>query len=383
MIAGTAWACGASPPPQTLAPLKVVARVDDAGHLRTDSYDAALLLRRGLAAYERAEFLRAAAYFAQLVREFRRSRLVVPARYNRALSLRRAGQRERAWQLWTAFIVRHPEAKQARQARFHLIDLALELDHSSVGLRHVQALRHGTALSTLERFQLRVAAAQLSYREADCRATEREARTALAWLRRQGGASSMAQAVQAARAQLHVAHCIRDAAEAVPILAQSLAEQSASLDRRARLMLRAQRGYFDTMGWQHLSSTAAAGYAIGGMYRRFWDAIVTAEVPPDPDALQGQARALHVQAYRARLKSLVLPLLKHAIRYWELTLALLARHQPAPAEAQPPRAGTSRASVRRATPLLPDAVEGQLRHDLQQIKAQVQEVEAQTKSAGP
>ena len=61
------------------------------------------------------------------------------------------------------------------------------------------------------------------------------------------------------------------------------------------------------------------------MYDRFWDAVVTAPVPPSTRTLTDAERVLHDEHYRARLAELAQPLVRHAIRYWELTLAMVER----------------------------------------------------------
>jgi hypothetical protein len=95
-------------------------------------------------------------------------------------------------------------------------------------------------------------------------------------------------------------------------------EQRAVLVRRAELLLEAQREYFNTMRFTNAHWAAAAGHRLGAMYDSLWHAIMAAPVPA---TLSAAAKDVYPQ----ELAKLIKPLLRHAVRYWELTLMMVER----------------------------------------------------------
>jgi PAS domain-containing protein len=94
--------------------------------------------------------------------------------------------------------------------------------------------------------------------------------------------------------------------------------------KRAQLLLDAMREYANTI--THTTSivqtnpkwAAASGYRIGAMYDKLWHDLMSA---PVPKTLSEGAKEL----YPKELAKLIKPLLRHAIRYWELTLMMAER----------------------------------------------------------
>jgi glycosyltransferase involved in cell wall biosynthesis len=97
--------------------------------------------------------------------------------------------------------------------------------------------------------------------------------------------------------------------------------QKQVLVRRAELLLEAQREYFNTISLNNLDNyhwAAASGYHIGNMYDELWRSIMSAPVPAHLPA-EGHG------VYHQELAKLIKPLIRHAIRYWELTLMFIER----------------------------------------------------------
>ena len=102
---------------------------------------------------------------------------------------------------------------------------------------------------------------------------------------------------------------------------EGLEPQKAVLLQRAQLLLEAQREYFNTISLNNLDNyhwAAASGYRIGNMYDELWHAIMDA---PVPSHLPAEGHAI----YHQELASLIKPLIRHAIRYWELTELFIER----------------------------------------------------------
>jgi hypothetical protein len=92
-------------------------------------------------------------------------------------------------------------------------------------------------------------------------------------------------------------------------------------------MLRAQTEYFNTMSLTNAHWAAAAGYQVGAMYDGFWHAIMGAPTPPPRNPLPPGSEQAYADEYHRELARLVEPLIRHAIRYWELTLMMVERTQ--------------------------------------------------------
>ncbi len=156
--------------------------------------------------------------------------------------------------------------------------------------------------------------------------TERQARAALSLGRlqeRRGEPVSATEALAAANYVLGETNRLR--AEAIEIPVGDAATQHEALERRARYTLAAQRAYTDTVRWGAARWSAAAGYRIGALYDGLWAAIDRAPIPPPPRPLRPAALQVYREEYRAELRRRIRPLLRHAVRYWELTLLMIER----------------------------------------------------------
>jgi hypothetical protein len=96
------------------------------------------------------------------------------------------------------------------------------------------------------------------------------------------------------------------------------AELQAALVKRAEILLEAQRAYWDTCRQGNEYWASAAGHRIGEMYDRLWHDIMAAPIP-------AQLSPAAKEVYPAELAKFLKPLLRHAIRYWELTLMMVER----------------------------------------------------------
>ena len=90
-------------------------------------------------------------------------------------------------------------------------------------------------------------------------------------------------------------------------------------------MLDAQREYFSTIRFTDAHWAAASGYRIGSMYDRLWHALMEAPIPPPTVEMNDATQAIYREEYRAELARHIRPLIRHAIRYWEMTLLMVER----------------------------------------------------------
>ncbi len=116
----------------------------------------------------------------------------------------------------------------------------------------------------------------------------------------------------------------------------------------------AQVAYDETIRMTEPHWAAASGYRIGSMYESMFQLIMTAPTPPPAHALGPEAMEIYEQEFREALAERVRPLVRHAIRYWELTLMMVERTGVRTAWADRVRADLEHARTLLLGPLVPD-----------------------------
>lgn len=325
-------ACGARPetsagPVVSLEETRIVARRTSGGELELDSYDASQLFQRAYDLGRRGECDAAVELYDRVVAEFPSSRFVSPSLYNAGLCLRDEGELAGAVERWSTLLSRLPDAPDAKHARFLLTSALVELERWEPALESSEQLLDRSDLRSDERLEAMARRAESLLGLARVDDAERAARDALSYYRTRQGDEVIADEYFAAAANFVLAETLRMRSEALALPDADVAAQREILDRRAQLLLDAQRAYFDTIRHTDARWAAAAGYQIGAMYEGLYAAITEAPVPPPPPGRELGPDALEIyrREYRSQLAERVRPLIRHAIRYWELTLLMVER----------------------------------------------------------
>jgi tetratricopeptide (TPR) repeat protein len=324
-------ACGGAPTRPTTLPRRVVeleetrivARTRADGELELDAYDASQLFQRAYALGTEDRCAEAVPLYDRLVREFPGSRHLSAALYNAGLCLERQRDLAGAVDRWAMLLQRVPHSSDAKHARLKMTEALVTLERWQPALESAEALLERDDLRSDERLEAMARRAQALlglHRLADA---ERAARDALTYYRARQG--EIADEYFAAAANFVLAETIRSRSEALALPDADVGRQREVLDRRAQLLLDAQRAYFDTIRLTDARWAAAAGYRIGSMYETLYRALIQAPVPPPPRELSPEAMELYRREYRRQLADRVRPLVRHAIRYWELTLLMVER----------------------------------------------------------
>ena len=303
--------------------MRIVARQGGHGGYEFDAYDAEGLFNRGNALLDQGDCSAAVAAYDRLVSEFAGSRYESPALYNAGLCLAQTEQLEQALARFTRILDTLPESSDVKHATFQAGHLLVELEKWETALARADQLLSREDLDAPERMEALTIRAQGLLGKADLSRAEEKARQALSYYRTRAEELS-ADPFFAAAANFVVAECIRRRGEAMVFPDGDQDAQKAVLVKRAQLLLDAMREYANTIS--HTSAiretnpkwAAAAGYQIGAMYDTLWHDLMAAPVPP---GLSAGAREL----YPGELAKLIKPLLRHAIRYWELTLMMAER----------------------------------------------------------
>lgn len=321
--------CAAAPPPRPTTPepleeVRIEGRVTAGGEVTSTAYDAETLFDRGVALSQEEHCDEAVEAYDQLLSRFPTSRYASPALYNSALCLKQSTP-EAAALRFERLIEVHGGTRNALHARFQLTELYLELERWNDGIETADHLLSRDDITSEERAEAMARKAQHLLGAERIEDAAGQANATLSYARTRRGDEIIDENYFVAAANFVYAETLRLQAAAIELPEGNIAQQRPVLERRAEILLAAQRAYFDTMRHTHPYWASAAGYRIGAMYDAFWQAIMTAPVPPYERSLDAQQQAAYEEVYRYALARLVKPLIRHSIRYWELTLLMIER----------------------------------------------------------
>ncbi len=297
--------------------LRIVAKHDASGRYAFESYDAEDLFRRAQDEVDVGRCPAAVALYDKLVNEFPDDGYVSPALYNGGLCLARDGQKTEALARFERLVAELPASPDVKHAYLQAGHLNVDLERWDAALATAEALLSRSDLDTADRLEAMAVAAQACLGRSDLDGARRHAQQALRFYRTHP-AEQFPDNYFVSAASFVLAETTRRKGEAQALPDTDQDAQRAVLVTRAQILLDAQREYFDTMRYTDPHWASAAGHRIGGMYDTLWHDIMAAPAPP---TLSPGAKAVYPQ----ELAKLVKPLLRHAIRYWELTLMMVER----------------------------------------------------------
>jgi tetratricopeptide (TPR) repeat protein len=296
--------------------LRIVAKHDEAGGYSFDAYDAEDLFARANAALDAGKCQEAVPLYDRLLEEFPASHYASAALYNAGLCLAELGQKEPALAHFERLISELPESPDLKHAAFQAGHLHVALERWDGALARADGLLTRTDLDAPERVEAMAIRAQALLGLKRNTEAHDQADQALSYYRIR--AAELTDPYYVAAANFVLAETLRLSGEGLAFPDTNQEEQKAVLVKRAQILLDAQRAYFDTIRHTNAHWAAAAGHRIGKMYDTLWHDLMAAPVPA---TLSPGAKELYPQ----ELAKLVKPLLRHAIRYWELTLMMIER----------------------------------------------------------
>jgi tetratricopeptide (TPR) repeat protein len=297
--------------------LRIVAKHDQGGSYSFESYDAEELFKHANAELDAGRCREAVVLYDRLNAEFAGSRLESAALYNAGLCLAKLGERESALSHFESLITKLPGSPDVKHASFQAGHLQVALLRWVPAEQTAAALLARVDLDPSERVEAMSMQAEAQLGQDQLDAAERTAHQAMTFYRTRP-AELIPDPYYAAAANFVIAEVIRLRGERMAFPDTNQDEQKAVLVKRAQLLLDAQREYFNTIRHTDAHWAAAAGHRIGAMYDTLWHALVNA---PVPSTLSPGAKELYPQ----EMAKLIKPLLRHAIRYWELTLLMVER----------------------------------------------------------
>lgn len=305
--------------------IRLEARLRPDGSFAIEWMDAPELFERARARAREGDCEGAVALYDRLVDRFPSSEAAAPALYNAALCLRATDKLHDAIARLERLLASHPRGRDGRHAGLLLLEWLPEAGRLERAVEVAAAVLDRSDLRSDERLEA-MARRALALAELDrLDEAERAAREALVFHRSRRGEDRIADPAFAACAAFVLGEVARRRAESVRLPPGPVPEQRAVLERRARHLLQAQREYFQAMTFADPYWSSASGYRVGELYLSFWETVMAAPVPPPRFEMDERELALYAQDYRRSVARLVEPLLRHAIRYWEMTLVMVER----------------------------------------------------------
>lgn len=297
--------------------LRIVAKHDAAGSYTFESYDAEDLFQRANAELDAGRCKDAVVLYDRLIAEFPSNRYLSAALYNSGLCLAHDAQHEQALGRFEKLVGDLPASPDVKHASFQAGHINLKLERWDGALSSADALLARDDLDSAERLEAMTTRAQALLGKGNVEEARHQASQALSFYRTHP-VEQFPDAFFVSAASFVHAETTRLSGETLAFPDTNQDEQRAILIKRAQILLDAQREYFDTIRYTDAHWASASGHRIGAMYDKLWHDIMAA---PVPSSLSPGAK----EVYPQELAKLIKPLLRHAIRYWELTLMMVER----------------------------------------------------------
>ncbi len=300
--------------------LRITAKKGEGGAYDFDVYDASDLFKKATELLNEKKCDQAVPLYDRLAQEFADSRYASPALYNAGLCLQAQAKWEGSADRFGKLRERYPDSEDVKDASFQMAEVLVQMKAWDRVMEVAEELLAREDLSADERLEAMARRGLGLLGKERFEEAERHARSSLSYYRTRPAEDPIKDDFFAAACNYVLAETFRERAQRMEF-PEGVEAQKKVLVRRAELLLEAQREYFNTISLNNLDNyhwAAASGYRIGHMYDELWGSIMTAPVPAH---LPPEGHAI----YRDELAKMVKPLIRHAIRYWELTLMFIER----------------------------------------------------------
>jgi len=300
--------------------LRITAKRGQDGSYGFDVYDAPDLFKRATDLLNGKKCHEAVVLYDKLTMEFPDSRYVSASYYNAGLCLQALGEFEASAQRYALLRDKLPGSEDYRHASLQYAEVLVQLERWEQVIAVADELLARTDLESHERLESMARHSQALLGQGKLQDAAKHARSSLSYFRTRPKTEEIVDEFFAAANNYVLAETLRREGQSMAFPEDAESQQKV-LIRRAELLLAAQREYFNTISFTNLDNVhwaAASGYRIGNMYDELWQDVMGAPVPAHlpPEG---------ADPYHESLAKLIKPLIRHAIRYWELTLLLIER----------------------------------------------------------
>ncbi len=320
VAAGCATTQGAHKGPVTtieMEPMKIeVVRSPEGKHV--EAFDAATLFEQAGEALNAQRFTEAAAAYDRLIKDFPDSRYELAARYNAGLALEGVRDWSGAVARYRGLVEKHPDSRDALDALFRMGGCYAELANWAASAEvFAQVLAHKD-LSLGDRVEAMGRRGLAQYNMKDAVAAEHTFRDALRYYKENEEVERLDSDFFLALCHYYLAEISHDQFRAAPVRLPEK-QMKADLEAKAQLLIVTQARYVDVARVRNPAWATAAGYQMASLYKEFYDALMTAPVPPE---LSAEAKQVYVEELRKTIE----PLLRKAIHAHELTQQVAERN---------------------------------------------------------
>jgi tetratricopeptide (TPR) repeat protein len=261
------------------------------------AYDPRSLLDAGNEAFQAGRPARAIAYYEQLAEEFPQSSLVVPALYNRGLALERLGAHDAAVAQYLELAERIGEGRDAIDATIRAGAVLAELGRWPDAIESFERLLERGDLSATDRVEGHARLGYVLYENKRDPRAEAVLREGLEIVDNLGGGEHLETNAYVAMIHFYLGMIPRRQFSEIPLrLPDEQMEQD--LEDKSELVLLAHERLSRAIHAGDPRWATAAGFELGAMQEEFWQAIVSAPIPPHlgPRAVEAYTEEVHVQA---------------------------------------------------------------------------------------
>ncbi len=292
------------PPPKAieLEPIRIdVVQTEDG--LKSNTYDAAMLLDDGNDALLLKHYDEALAAYDHLLADFPDSKLVIPALYNAALALQGKGEWLAAADRFRRLVALAPAgSKDVLEAQMKLGAVLAEGQRFSESADVFRKVLERDDLQPSERIE---ALARLGFGLVETRdftAGEEVLRSALAYFREVSGTTNLENTYYVAMAQFYLAEIPHRQFSAIPLRYPEF-QLAKDVEQKSQLFLLARDRYVKTVDFRSGYWATAAVYQVGAMYKEYWGQWMAVPIPSDltPDESKEYVKQVNEQEYLRKL----------------------------------------------------------------------------------
>jgi tetratricopeptide (TPR) repeat protein len=317
---GPAGPAGASPDKVShveLEPIKIEAVKTPQG-TKVDAYDAASLFEQAGADLEAQRYDEAIRGYDHLVASFPDSRYVVAALYNAGLALEGKQDFAGAAARYRAIVDQHAQSKDVLDALFRMGACYAEINNWASSAEAFGRVLERSGLALGDRVEALARRGLAQYQLKDLPAAERTFREALNVFHANEAVERLDNDFFVAMSQFYLGEIAHEGFRALPLrLPQK--QLAKDLETKAEALLTTQARYVDTARIKNPAWATAAGHQIAALYKEFYDAMLTAPMPPE--LKNEELKKIYFEELRVKIE----PLLRKAIHAHELTLGVAER----------------------------------------------------------
>ncbi len=313
-------ACAASGRHQNIAMDTLVISAGGVRDMPTDTYDAATVLHYAREAERAHDYPKGERLYTRLGKEFPESELVRTARFGRARCIEAQKSCNTALPLYQAILDERADAYDPSDwidAHFRAASCDLILEHPQAAVTIIDKLLAYNDLNEADRLEALVGRGIAHKAGGALDDAEVDFLHVLAKMEVHENNPPPELRYTLAKAHYHLGEVNRLRFEQV-VLTYPMPVLEARLEDKSGFLLRAQTYYVRAIRLGDLEAAAASGYAVGGMYEHFHEALVKLQVPTDLTKEQ-------VNVYTEEVRNKVSVLLRKAVKIYEEACAMAQR----------------------------------------------------------